>query len=235
MKCNLFVAAVAAGVMLVSAVSSADTFPDAYLRGSLGYSKLPIINYSTTNLPPSALVGAGTYNISSKNGYDVGLAFGAQFDNGWRAEGAFDYIHNIAKTLTAHNTFGSPGSNTIQDVGVTKATTYMLNGLYDFDFQAVSLTPYLGLGVGVVSVIHDLQLNFGSGNTEEFCYPAITFAGQGIVGVSYVWSDQVKLSLDYRYLHSAKNKLPSTFGMFAGTTANHYAAHRFSIGLTTSI
>ena len=208
--------------MMILTTSFANAMPVPYVTGNLGITFLPTIDYQ---IPTQ-----GSLKLSSKTGFDAGMAFGAQLDNNWRVEGAFDYLHNRAKNITAPS--GSIISGIENDTGATKATTYMLNGYYDFYNCRWSFVPYLGAGVGVANVVHGLKFT-GGGSTTEINLGAISFAYQGAVGASVRLTDQVKVNLDYRYLQTTKNTLIAISGV--EVSARHYAANRVTLGLTANI
>ncbi|HKW53075.1 MAG TPA: porin family protein, partial [Stellaceae bacterium] len=111
----------------------------------------------------------------------VGYAFG----NGFRAEVELGYRHNDAKSLQIPSGATLPSSlNLKTNAG---ATSYMVNGLYDFRL-APSWSANVGVGVGAATIrVNNL------GHTTPFAFQAMT-------GVEYAIAPQTRLGLEYKFL-----------------------------------
>ena len=70
--------------------------------------------------------------------------------------------------------------------GVIPQLAFMLNGFYDF-LPGATVTPFVGAGVGIA---------FEDGTSQ---LSSAQFAYQGILGVAWNITQQIRLSLDARY------------------------------------
>lgn len=133
------------------------------------------------------LSATGPAGREFKLNYDagpVGLgSLGYAFGNGFRAEVELGYRHSDAKSITIPS-----GTTSSVDVKANaQATTYMVNGLYDFRL-APDWSANLGVGVGAAMV----RVN-NVGNDSPFAFQAMT-------GVEYALAPQMKLGVGYRFL-----------------------------------
>ena len=111
----------------------------------------------------------------------VGYAFG----NGFRGEVEFGYRHSDAKSIELPSGATLPSSLDVK--ANAQATTYMVNGLYDFRFTPV-ISAHLGVGIGAAMV----RVN-NIGHDSPFAY-------QAMAGSEYSLAPQMKLGLEYRFL-----------------------------------
>jgi OmpA-OmpF porin, OOP family len=115
-------------------------------------------------------------NVSPQTGWAVGGKFGYDFI-GPRIEVEGLYRQNVNS-----NNFGNRAIT-----GQISQVTAMANLLYDFNAFG-SFVPYIGAGAGVGFV--DSDFNIGS----------TVFAFQGILGVGYNWSPNLRFNLEGRYI-----------------------------------
>ncbi|HET8552235.1 MAG TPA: OmpA family protein [Gammaproteobacteria bacterium] len=154
--------------------------------------------------------------------YDTGwaamLTFGHLSPGGWRSEIEFSYRRNDFDSIRHY------------DIGRYDATgdavSYGLffNELYDFQTNSV-VTPYLGLGLGVLRLEYRSAGPFGRNATRS---PDIRIddidsglGAQAIAGLKFNISDNVAMALDYRYyvpVHLTFN--PSLDGYDVSWTGN---------------
>jgi len=105
----------------------------------------------------------------------------------------------------------------------------MLNLLYDIG-TGTAFTPYLGLGAGWAFLdaggVRSLNGNRTvNGSDNKFAY-------QGIAGVAYGLSDQLKLTLDYRYFATLDPKYSAKTQAGVSTSVDsEYSAHSLLLGL----
>jgi OOP family OmpA-OmpF porin len=158
-----------------SAVSSTPS-TGIYIGGGAG------INFQQEN----RFRGGGADNNTTYDpGYAGLLDLGYGLGNGVRLEFQPGYIWN-----GTHEVGGANGS------GHTDALQLMFNALYDFNIPALhGLTPHVGVGVGAARV-HN---NSSSATTVAVSGNDWAPAFQGIVGVDYPLTPQLRLGLDYRY------------------------------------
>jgi opacity protein-like surface antigen len=187
---------------------------DWYVSGLAGLSFVPKHSFTNTN--------AVTGSVNSKSGFNLGAALGYRFSNNLRAEAAIDYIDNSSKNFSIAGT-------SIASSGDIKVSTYMANLLYDFDTQS-AFTPYVGIGAGYAKVKYNITATTGpAGATNS----SNVFAYQGIVGLGYDVSENVRLNLDYKYLRTASGSYTlTTPAGVSGSYRRKYSAHRISLGAT---
>jgi outer membrane protein OmpA-like peptidoglycan-associated protein len=123
---------------------------------------------------------------------------------GWAAGGKIGYdfigprieVEALYRENLNNNFFGSRAIT-----GRIAQTSFMANFLYDFNATG-SFVPYIGAGAGVGLVDSDLQMN------------SVTFAYQGILGVGYNATPNLRFNLDGRYFGTTNPTV-------AGTTWNN--------------
>lgn len=137
----------------------------------------------------NSLSASGPLGRDIKLKYDagpVGLgSVGYAFGNGLRAEVEFGYRHSDAKSLELPSGVTLPSSLNLKTNA--QATTYMVNGIYDFRL-APAWSANLGAGVGAAMI----RVN-NVGHASPFAY-------QAIAGVEYALAPQMRLGLGYRFL-----------------------------------
>jgi len=193
---NIRTLLVAAGVLALPAVASAQPVDGVYVGAGAGF------NYLQSEKVKSP---AGENSFTGSNGW-VGLAsVGYGFGNGFRAEVEGDFRSTAQKgTATkAHNsTYG-----------------VFVNGLFDIDVGSDMLFPYAGLGVGYeMQNMHNGALSDG---VTTFGGTKGGVAGQAILGVAVPIAEVPGLSLtaEYRFMDTFENH---TFGAVKlGSEYNH--------------
>jgi OOP family OmpA-OmpF porin len=122
-------------------------------------------------------VGLGTV------GYGFGNGFRAELEGGYRRNDT-DYVRNAPNKAFS---------------GALGMSSLMVNGLYDFNLgiPTFGFTPHVGLGVGYADARFD---HAGPYNGHTVSGHSAVFAYQGIAGVDYALSPNLKLNLDYHYL-----------------------------------
>jgi OOP family OmpA-OmpF porin len=161
--------------------------------------------------------GAG---INTEASYDTGWAgigsVGYGFGNGLRLELEVGYRDNDVDSLS-----GQTGGG-----GSTNVWSGMLNLLYDIP-TGTAFTPYLGVGGGYARVKADGIAPVAAGNVTVDDSDNV-FAYQGIVGVAYGITPNLKVALDYRYFGTQDPE----FGASNGTSVDsEYSTHTVLIGL----
>ncbi len=102
---------------------------------------------------------------------------------------------------------GSDGIPLPIDVDLS-ALTFMAYGYYDVEMKNSPLTPYLGVGLGLVSSEIDGGV-FGSADEEDFGY-------QFMVGLGFDVTPSTLLTADYRFLGIADSDSPNTHAFIFG-------------------
>ena len=200
-----------------------------YLSGHLGATKPTTRSY----VDPTDV--GNNYRIKSDYGFGFGGALGYRMDD-WRTELAVTYTDNDASTTTVNTVapFNVFVGEILNDVGKTKATTFMLNTYYDFhDNEFYGMNPYLGIGLGAAHLKQSIT------NSEAAAIDNITISGndtvfayQGIVGVGCTLNKNLRGTIDYRYLGTAKAKFNLSNNNESTTVKGHYVSHQFNLGLT---
>lgn len=124
--------------------------------------------------------------------YDMGwtglLGVGYGFGNNLRTELELGYRSNDIDSIS-----GLAGST-----GDAQASSAMINLLYDFANRS-PLTPYLGVGAGMVNVDYDGVAPVAATTVSD---DDTVGAVQGIVGVDWAVADQLSVFGQYNYLHA---------------------------------
>ena len=176
-----------------------------YFSGNLGLSSASDsdISFAGTNLG----------SISFDPGFNIGVALGHDFGNG-RAEFEIAYHYWAMDTATLSGAFaGCPCTGSVD--GDASALSFMVNGYYDFHITDSNLAPYLGVGVGLASIVYDI-----GGYTEG----TGILAYQLMAGVGYDISPKAALTLGYRYFTGADAE-------FDDGTEVSVQAHEFNVGI----
>lgn len=157
-------------------------------------------------------------NPYSNTGWDAGLAVGYRF-NAIRAEIAGSYIQQDVRSR-----FRSlPLALGFQaGWGDLQMATLMGNAYYDFDFGS-SFVPYIGAGLGWLHSWSKFTISNPTianstirinGNDNEFAF-------QGIVGLDYKITDNVRVGVSYHALAWTHSRLVgSTDARISGTLTN---------------
>ncbi|HEY0837963.1 MAG TPA: outer membrane beta-barrel protein [Azospirillum sp.] len=154
-------------------------------------------------------------DVANDAGWLLSAAAGYNF-RPWRAELELAYRRNDPDTWKS-------GGREFSGSGRLGVTSVLLNGFWDFD-RGTGVVPYLGIGLGVVKIDADAWGSHGAGLGARVLDGRETlFAAQGIVGVSYVFNPNLRLSVDYRYLRSASGSFRQVSGGGGGSfrVANH--------------
>jgi outer membrane protein OmpA-like peptidoglycan-associated protein len=183
MKKTLIAAAVLAALPAAGHAQSLQN-PGFYIGAEGGVSWMLNTSGNAT-LTSRVLSGSATTNISPNTGWAAGGMIGYDFV-GPRVELEGLYRDNTA-TATINGFGGSIGADFNQ-------TSVMANILYDF-FAGQIITPYVGAGAGIA--FQNLSVSGGSASSTQFAY-------QGIIGVGYHFSEQLRLNLEGRYFGTTR-------------------------------
>jgi outer membrane protein OmpA-like peptidoglycan-associated protein len=155
---------------------------------------------------------------SFKTGYRVTAAAGWGWGNGFRTEAEFGY--------SASDVSGGD----LSDNGRFSQKTLMGNILYDFD-TGTQWTPHLGVGAGVgFDRVGGVVVPAG---VQPINNASTAFSYQGIAGVEYALSPQLRLGLDYRYIGSSALDVGS--GIYVNPHAAQYDVNSHNVLLTLRV
>lgn len=168
--------ALATGAWAQNAATSSAPTTGLYIGGGAG------VNFQETN----RFRGGGADNNTNYDPGFVGLlSLGYGLGNGVRFELEPGYRDN-----GVHEVGGVGGS------GGTNAISLMANALYDFYVPALQgWSPHLGVGVGAARV----HTNSSSSTTPGVSGNDYVPAFQGIAGIDYPVTPQLRLGVDYHY------------------------------------
>jgi len=187
-------------------------------------------------LPSRAVESTVNYRIMGGGGGQIGY----RFTGNYRAEvevifntNEYDYI-----TVPGYGKIERGNSNNAKAGlslnGRTNLMMGFLNGYYDFlsNDSEVYLVPYVGLGVGYVSVQNRLRFIFDDQPIPNTRYNSTkgTFAGQVIAGLSYYLDDFTSFHVDYRYI--ATNGVKENNLLF--NTNERFQVHTLNVSLNFS-
>lgn len=171
-----------------------------------------------------ALTGART-DFSHAGGtdeaeYDLGAGFsgfaGYRFESGLRTELEVGTRRNDISNIDT--------SITEADGGKTRADTAFINVIYDFD-NSSRFTPYLGAGIGVAHVSHDLVQRVAGDTVHD---DDTMLAGQAIAGVSMTINARWDAFADYRHVWSADQSSVNSGGV---AVESSYRSQSVNLGL----
>jgi outer membrane protein OmpA-like peptidoglycan-associated protein len=144
----------------------------------------------------SGSTGSRTYRFNT--GPAVVGALGYGLGNGFRVEGEIGYRDSDVKSASTGAASGD-----------VSALDFMANGLYDFNL-GWPVTPYLGVGAGMARVsANNLTI---PASTIQVADTDTEFAYQGLAGVAYAITQNLKLDVGYRYFATTNPQYRTTAG-----------------------
>lgn len=187
--------------------------------------------------------GSGPFVFDTGVDYDPGIgvyaAIGYDYQGPLRGEVEFSYRANdiVDIDMDGGGFSGIPEGSISGD---TTSLAIMANLLYDFKSFGSSVTPYVGGGIGMANVDHDISgsvtpglptdpLSFDYGPSEW------SFAYQAIAGLGFALADGLDLDISYRYFSTKKDTYN---GVISGSPASFEAAyntHSLFAGLRWSL
>ena len=137
------------------------------------------------------------FDVDGVVGYDFG-AFRLEAEVGYR-EAEIDSYRSNTTTFRGASRLGLAPSGTFNEaIGTTSALSFMVNGLLDFGDDD-GLQGFIGGGAGVARV---KASNFAINPAGSFLSDSDTgFAYQGLAGVRAALTDNVDVSLKYRFFN----------------------------------
>ncbi|EKF19076.1 outer membrane protein [Nitratireductor pacificus] len=227
-----------------------------YLRGDIGYSlKTEARDRFTYRTFDGVNYGANSFDTGSlSKDFSFGLGFGYSFTDWLRADVTLDRFSAGFSGSTSSGspcTAGSPVGTTCRSEDSSEFVAYsaLLNGYVDLGTY-VGFTPYVGAGVGYTYV------NWDDLSNSAYCVggacpsPALagtsTHAGESdwrftyalMAGVSYDFSNNMKVDLGYRYRNIASGDMfafdaPTAAAGATGVQGSDggFSSHEIRVGL----
>lgn len=220
---KLFGAFAVAIVMLLPTIGAAEGF---YVSGHAG----AVFLNESDNTDQSGVHVPTDFDT----GFGVGGALGYDFPNNFRVEGEITYRESDVDTVDVSEVAG-PGD--LDGRGDVSAIAFMANVYYDIDIDQ-PVTPYIGVGIGAAVVsANDVALA-----TAPPSIPGLqltddddtVFAYQVIAGIGYDVTENLTLTLEYRFFgtQDAELDIDRRVGFpVSGTTFDvEYQSHNVIIG-----
>jgi len=199
-----------------------------------------------TTIPGGTTLASGTslsWDTMFKNGYNIGIAAGYSYGNGFRGEAEIRYIRNSISShsgvavggdaigtedagvlITGSPNLGANVSTIVADgQGSNGTLAFMVNGYYDF-MAGERFSPYVGVGVGYA----DTNIEFSPSAVPIADAGNGGFAYQGIVGATYNITEDMGIFADYRYF--ARDKVNLDLTLLPGSLEVENVAHLFNVG-----
>ncbi len=193
----------------VVAVGTAQAAEDGFYIGAAAGVNIPQDSKFdlATGADPSAELDKGP----------TGLATGGyRFESGLRFEAELGY-----RTSDVDDVADVSGS------GDVSALSLMGNALFDFDLDG-PVTPFVGIGAGLAHVDFDGVTPVGGSAVND---DDLSLAVQAIAGAAVRLTDQLDLTLDYRYFAAPDVELSLDSG---GRADSSYKTHNIMLGLRFS-
>lgn len=200
--------AVATIALLMPVAAKADTHEGFYLGAGVGGSFAGDSEFET---------GGTTNDVEYNAGFAGFLTGGYQFANNWRVQAELAARNNDVDQITGT---GAAAPFT----GDVNIYSLMADAIYGIP-TGTKFTPYIGAGAGIAwanadSVATALTTTVDDNDTA--------FAYQGIAGIEYDVTENLKADLGYRYFRTADLE----FSTAAATTADaDYENHTITLGL----
>ncbi len=199
-----------------------------YAGLDFGLMKVQDIDY---DLSRAGVETDNAYSADHKTGYDFGGNLGYDFGM-FRTE--FEVAYKSAR-LDAVDALGGigfvqPAGSYNTPGGSTRALSFMLNGLLDFGGEASPWSAFVGGGVGIARV-QASNTRYVRGNVPTTIVDDSDsgFAWQALAGVRRAISDNVDMSLKYRYFNAPNVDLVSSLG---DDLSGKMRSHSLLLGLT---
>lgn len=161
--------------------------------------------------------GTNTNSVETNPGFAFLFLGGYQFDSNWRAELEFGGRFNEVDSIS-----GS-GSTSPFD-GNTRVFSVMADAIYGIP-TGTRFTPYIGAGLGVAFYnANGIATTLGTEVDDN----DTVLAYQGIAGVEYDLTSNLKAALDYRYFRTTEPQLTS---VALSDVDAEYENHTITLGL----
>ena len=177
-----------------------------YGSAGVGWNNVDDISYSVVEAPGAS---AG-YDVEQS--FSAMIAVGYDYPGGTRTELELSFRDSEADSAGAFNA-----------VGKVATTALMGNIFYDFGSRTSKLAPFIGAGVGISYLDHQLTSRNAGGLALQIDDTESALAWQGVGGLSYRFNDRVSMDLSYRYFDTEKVQYSSTAP--GGALETDYESH----------
>lgn len=162
-------------------------------------------------------------DLTTEVGFQTGVAIGTKVGS---VEGAdirleLEAAYRKNETRKFEDRFG-PGQDLDVD-GDIQACSLMVNSYVDF-VNTTSVTPYLGVGLGVARVDYHFDI-LGTNSLDD---QDVVLAYQWMAGLNFALTEQLSLDTEYRYFETDDPQVRDQFGNKGDV---EYDAHSAKIGL----
>lgn len=180
------------------------------------------------DLARAGVTTTNAYGIDHEYGYDVGGQLGYDFGL-FRAEMELSYRDANLDQVTAATVADYPPAGIYEAAdGNTRVMAAMLNGLFDFGAEGNPWGGFIGGGAGIARVKAS-QYEYVKSTGPVFLDDSDSgFAWQVLAGVRRALSENVDMSLKYRFFNAQDMKLDYA----GGTFDDKLRSHSVLIGLT---
>ncbi|MBZ9936666.1 porin family protein [Mesorhizobium sp. BR1-1-16] len=168
-----------------------------YLRGDIGYKWY---NNPSTSFVTNTYVDNWNNSTLDNTGI-IGLGAGYRFNDHFRVDATIDYEFQ-AGTYAEGYCGGCGGVGHTIETGNIDAWTFLANGYVDIGTWS-GFTPYVGAGIGT-SYLQTTDIGYLNPNGVSGTWDGAgnwNFAYALMAGVSYAFSPNVSVDLNYRYLN----------------------------------
>lgn len=210
------------------------------LYGAIG-AGLSLFGNGSNDISNDSVGAPGPFIFDTDADYDSGIgiyaAIGKAHGNGIRTELEYSYRNADINAINPYPGFAGIPSGSV--AGDSRVHALMVNALYDFSDGGFA--PYIGGGVGIGRVNHQISgvngpaaLAIAYGDTEY------NLAFQGIAGVAIGLAEGLALDISYRYFNMLGNEYSG--GAVNGSTSeikaeagshNVFAGLRWNFGAST--
>lgn len=158
-------------------------------------------------------------DLEMDDGYALSGAVGYGFESGIRLEAEVLYRNNDVDSISAGGVTNGTGDS-------LETLTIMGNLLFDLR-NSTRFTPYIGAGLGAAWANADLR----SGGATVIDEDNWGWAIQGIAGVSMMLTENVSLTVDYRFTQTFDTDISQTIGGVRSTLDENLDNHTIMAGL----
>ncbi len=170
--------------------------------------------------------GGGLAGFSAVAEFDTGFVIGGSV--GYRFLDSFRGEVNLSYRQADVDQVTIAGALMLEGTGDISLLALMANVYYDLDLES-PVTPYLGVGIGLGFI--DVDTGVTPLSVLVVNDSATEFAWNIMVGASYGVTDNIDLSLGYRYLGTTDPELDATLvGFGSGTLDAEIAVHEILFG-----
>lgn len=202
-------AVIAAGLLAGLSMAASAQTDGLYAGAEAGVNFVPSLKFNSEHNVWKQQQDPG-YAILGQVGYGFGNV---------RLEGEVSWRQNDLSKFS--DSFGDHSAD-----GNVSALSVMGNVYYDF-LNDTKWTPYLGVGLGGVSVGEN---NIKADGVNVTNASDFVLGYQGIAGVSYAVDQQLSLRADYRYLRTEKTTLEMDPAYGGGYGGGRYESHTVAVG-----